>query len=295
MGFNKQRLMEKVEQLNNPKGFSSFSSHIWKPKPLDKGQLEGAKSTIRVLDYPYSEDNFLDLWFHYGVGQGPGFLCPKRTAGKDCPVCQFAYSLLKTGVESDKEAAKKLFATQRFYAVVVDMADPELTPKYWGFNKRTYLELVEYARNPDYEDFNDPKIGFDLNVWYYKTDAKKLYPNLKFQFRIKPTPIGDDAKIQEVIGNVKRIDQIFKPLTQAEIKERLASFIDLSNVQASEASSETVRGASSVASFDVDQLDEENATAETKEEEELAGTDASRIEAAFNEAYGESLSDVLDA
>ena len=60
---------------------------------------------------------------YYNVGKNPGFICPKKQHGKDCPVCNFAwhiYNEAKTNNDAETlKLAKSLFPKKRFFSPVV--------------------------------------------------------------------------------------------------------------------------------------------------------------------------------
>ena len=172
MATNVEKLREKLEQLKNP-GSGKFSRKTWKPK---KG---GEKSKIRLIDYPFSEDNFVELWFHYGIGNGPGILCLNRNYGRSCPICDFARSLNDTGEEKDKELAKTLWPKQRVYAVVIDREDSKPTPKYWGFGVQVYTKLIESLLNSQTGHMLNTAKGIDMTIWSEKKN-KKMFPETDF-------------------------------------------------------------------------------------------------------------------
>jgi hypothetical protein len=126
MGLDMERIRQKLDALKN-KG-NGGAKNIWKPS-------EEKESQVRLVAYPYGPDPFVELWFHYGIGEGQSILCPKQNSGRACPICDFAQTLRNTKNEADFESFKQVQAKARWYAVVVDRADPKLTPKYWGFSK----------------------------------------------------------------------------------------------------------------------------------------------------------------
>ena len=104
MALDMKKMMERKKLLDN-KGNNSF----WRP--------QDGEQTIRIV--PTADgDPFKDFWFHYNLGNNPGFLSPKRNFGEDCPLDSFVRNLWN-GSDEDKRMAKKLSARQRFFAPVL--------------------------------------------------------------------------------------------------------------------------------------------------------------------------------
>ena len=87
MGINMDKMRQKLSQLQG--NGNSNKDLFWRPP-------EG-ESTIRIVPTP-DGDPFKDFWFHYNVGNNPGFLSPKRNFGDDCPlIASCASFLMKVG------------------------------------------------------------------------------------------------------------------------------------------------------------------------------------------------------
>ncbi len=233
-----EKLRRKLDQLKNP-GKKRFTSDLWKPKP--KGEI----SKIRFIKYPYSDDPFIEKWFHYRIGEGRSILCPRRNFGKICPICDLANKLNETGDPQDKELARDFWPKQRVYGVVVDREDPELTPKFYGFGKTVYTVLIEHLLDEEYSDYMDPINGIDATI---KSEVKggKAYPETSLTFSRKSSPLAEEDKIQEIMKNSKTIDEIFQPMPLSEIQKRLDEMLnstdDSDDSNADQGSVEVVKG-----------------------------------------------------
>ena len=117
MGINLDKMREKLATL---KGNGSDKDNFWRP--------EDGTQTIRIV--PTADgDPFKEKWFHYNLGNTPGFLCPKRNYGDECPVCEFASQLWRDGVDNNddgsKKVAKSLFVRPRFFSPVMVRGEEE--------------------------------------------------------------------------------------------------------------------------------------------------------------------------
>lgn len=216
--LDEAKIKDKLDRLNNPEKYrTNLDSSFW------KGTV-GVSSTLRLYSYPHqqAEEPFIECWFHYGVGEGAPIVCPKKTAQRDCPVCQFCYTKLNKSKDAeDQKLYKKIRVAQRFYAPVVDRSDPELKPKLWSFSKTVYKTLLEHLIDPDYKNYLDPMKGFDLTV----TSEKKkdmLYPTTTIRFKPKEVPLaGSDKEMKRIVDATPKATDIFKLLSADEIKQRL--------------------------------------------------------------------------
>ena len=213
--------------IKNPKkgqnGGSEGSKNKWRPKP-------DATSDIRLFGYPLNdrEEPFVEIWMHYNVGYS--FLCPAKMKNAKCPVCVLSNQFLtKAKVDFEKgkpdwKIGKDLSAKQRFVAAMVDRADPELTPKFWEFNEKIYLELLQKLVDRDYKSYLDPLKGFDLTVTNQKL-AKATFATTSFQFRPVQCRLADtDKKIKDIVEGLPKIETVYEMLTEEQVKQRLNDF-----------------------------------------------------------------------
>ena len=100
MGIDIEKMRRKLEAMQN-------GTTDRKDNP-DKFTMkkDGTASKLRMIEYPYGEDPFVELWLHYGVGKGEGFLCPRKNHGEKCPICDFAFEEVKDATAAVKEALK---------------------------------------------------------------------------------------------------------------------------------------------------------------------------------------------
>src|SRR4051812_47953872 len=82
--MNIKELRDRIQKLNNRGG--NKPQDIWKPKD---------EHEVRLLPYPHAEDPFIELHFHYELGDTQSVLCPKANFNESCEVCEFA-DLLKS-------------------------------------------------------------------------------------------------------------------------------------------------------------------------------------------------------
>ena len=272
-----EKIKQRLEQLKDPKakygGGTKGPSLYWKPK------ADGSTSTIRLVKYPYSEDPYLEKWFHYGLGkQGKdSVLCPQRNKQEKCPVCDFSYKLFKEGNAADKETAKQLMAKQRFYAVIVDRDDKTLTPKYWGFGVTVFGTLLTKLTSKQTQHYLDPENGIDLEVNLDKSSGKK-FPDTNLDFVRNDSPLGSKEEIARVMSAVKPFEEVFKETPLIEIKQKLSEWVNRGQEEKTDEqlneSKEVSRGASSD-----DDLEEElkNAGVGTVEEQFEAALKSKRV------------------
>lgn len=275
--INMDKVRAKLESLKNPSAFRQ-NPDKWSPKRLEKGKTEGEVSTIRVIRYPFDDDPFLTLFFHYGIGDGENrnFLCLKRNFGKSCPACAFASDLWNKDSEQDKDLAKKLFANARHHAIVIDREDEEPIPKYWGFGVGVYDELVDTLEKKGYEGYMNYYDGIDVDVKYKKTSSAKKYPSTDLTFSRDNTTLADsDEEIQRILDLIKKPEEIWPTISKSQIEDQLNSWLS-SEENAEENSSETVKGGSSNSAKK--EVTADDVTEESPPEEEFD------VDSAFKEA-----------
>jgi len=216
--------MEKMRnRMTVLKSASNGGGKFWRPN-------EG-EQTIRIVP-PGNGDPFRDYWFHYNVGETPGFLSPKKNFGEDCPLDTFVRQLWKEGTDESKRIAKKLSARQRFFAPVVVRGEEDQGVKAWGFGKRAYELLLGLVLNPEYGDISDPETGIDL-VLHYEKPVGASFPETKITPRRKSSPLHEDPAIAaDWMENVPDFEQLFASSrkTTEEVQQILNEYLDSEDV-----------------------------------------------------------------
>lgn len=217
MAIDMEKMRTRMTTLKN--NGNGTSNKFWRPKD--------GEQVIRIIA-PENGDPFRDYWFHYNVGDAPGFLSPKKNFGEDCPLDNFVRQLWKEGTEESKRMAKKLSARQRFFAPVVVRGEEEEGVKVWGFGKRAYETLLGLVLNPEYGDITDAEDGTDLTVHYGKP-VGATFPETKITPRRKNSPLHKDSdKAREFLDGVPDFEELFAASrkTSEEVQAILDSFLN---------------------------------------------------------------------
>jgi len=212
MGINIGAMQKKLDKLNN-KGKSSSEGAFWKP--------EDGVHEVRVL--PTTDgDPFKEFWFHYNVGSS-GIMCPKRNFGEDCPICEFATKLFKSGEADSVAAAKDLFVRQRFCSPILVRGAEKEGVKVWSYSKTVYEELLKTVLDPDYGDITDLENGFDLKVDKGKKNGARFS-----MMSVKPKPKSSpmckglgSAECKELLDSIPDFTGLFSRMSSKEVQVAL--------------------------------------------------------------------------
>ena len=227
---------------------------FWRP--------QDGEQCIRIV--PTSDgDPFKDFWFHYNVGNNPGFLSPKKNFGEDDPLNDFVRKLFNEGTEDSIKMAKSLMARQRFFSPVLVRGEEDKGVRIWGYGKMVYEQLLNLVLNPEYGDITDTETGTDL-VLHYGKPAGASFPQTKLTPRRRSSllcdeAVGGDDRCAELLENIPEFDTLFERKTPAEVGTLLDAYL----------------------------LGEEGTSEETNTTTPPPSTDTvSSVDAAFNELMG---------
>ena len=243
MAIDFKKMKAKLHALNNKGG--SKNAAFWKPQDGDQN--------VRIV--PTADgDPFKQFHFHYNVGKNPGFICPKKQHGKDCPVCNFAwhtYSEAKaSGDQETLKFAKTLFPKERYFSPVLVRGEEDQGVRLWGYGVTAYRELVQLVLNPDYGDITDVDTGTDLVINYGKP-AGASFPVTKIHPRRRPSSLAESSDdISSLLDGIPPFAENFNHKTTEEIEEMLENFLS-GEAEASEGS-ETTKYAGNNEASDVD-------------------------------------------
>jgi len=232
LGSLTEKLVKEVEKMNNTGG--STDERFWS-LTVDKSQ--NGYAVIRFLPAPDGEDlPFVKLYSHAFQGPG-GWIIDSclTTLNQKCPVCEHNSGLWNSGIDSNKEIARKqkrkLTYISNIY-VVKDPANPENEGGVflYKFGKKIFDKLTA-AMQPEFEDEEsiDP---FDF--WKganFKLKAKNVagYRNYDSSEFAAPSPLLDDDDALEALWKKQNsLAELVAPSqfkSYEELKTRLESVL----------------------------------------------------------------------
>lgn len=182
-------------------------------------------SVIRFL--PAKDgDPFVERWLHYGVGKQTGFLCPKKTNGDQCHVCEYVSKLYKSGSEDAKKIASDIKVKSRYFSAVIVRGSEEEGPMIWSYSKTLYEKILSLVLNPDYGDITDPKgeTGVDFELSKTKKPGK-TYADIDLTPKRKCSPLSDNkAFASEWLEYTPGWSQMFETKTTEQTAQALDEF-----------------------------------------------------------------------
>jgi hypothetical protein len=262
----------------SPKGDSQKyeDDRYWKPE-LDKSG--NGYAVVRFLPTPEGEEMPWVSYFDHGF-QGPGGWYIEKsltTLGKKDPVSEYNTQLWNTGIEANKEQARKqkrrLHYVSNIY-VVSDPKHPENEGKVFLFRYgKKIFEMLKEAITPAFEDekainpFDLREDGANFKIKIRKVDGYWNYD--KSEFDSQASLFESEDELNNVYSNTYPLAEItsaneFK--TYEELKERLDKVLGL----AGETSTSTAESISE----DMESSKEPWANANTAEEPTIPSADA---------------------
>jgi hypothetical protein len=232
-----EKLNAQLEKISTKSYSDPNEGKFWKPV---RDKAGNGFAVIRFLPAPQGEEMpFVRIWDH-GF-QGPNGLWyienSLTTLGQDDPVSEFNSKLWNTGVEADKEQARKQKRRLKYVAniyVVKDQANPDNEGKVflYSFGKKIFDKLNDLM-NPTFEDEN-PVNPFDL--WEGANFRLKIrqfegYPNYDKSEFDAPTPLfDDDSELEGVWKREHPLQELLDPKnfkSYSELKTKLYRVLDL--------------------------------------------------------------------
>ena len=214
------------------KGFSDpLKEKYWTPTRDAAGN---GFAIIRFLPAAEGEDMpLVRVWDHAFQGPG-GWYIEKSlsTIGQDDPLGKMNAKLWNSGIESDKELARKRKRRTKYHTnvlIIKDSGNPENEGKVmlYAFGKKIYDKLNDMM-NPQFED-ETPINPFDF--WEGANFKLKIrmyegYPNYDRSEWEEPSELfgGDEEKLEEVYKQLHSLAELTAPSqfkTYEELESRL--------------------------------------------------------------------------
>jgi hypothetical protein len=201
-----QKLTKAIDSINTPTEGSGKDDRFWQPE-VDKAG--NGMAIIRFLPAPAVDGDDALPWvrlFDHGF-QGPGGWYIENsltTLGQKDPVSEYNSVLWNSGIEANKEIARKqkrrLFYIANIY-VVSDPKNPdnEGQIRLYKFGKKIFDKITE-AMNPQFEDEKsinpfDFWEGANFKLKIRQVEGYRNYDKSEFE---SPSALldGDDAKLE---------------------------------------------------------------------------------------------------
>lgn len=173
------------------------------------------RNLIRILPAD-SRKGLLTFYYeyhqHYGLGKA-GFTCNK-TFEKPCLICRKAEQWSESDETKKQKIADSIHASER-YAIAVGLVDePDSAPKLFSVSNNLLGQLLQLYNDPDYQDFTDPEVGYDLIL-----HRDGLLLATKYTLRPRRNP----SKLKNKLWLKQRPDltKIIKPYKKEDVIEAL--------------------------------------------------------------------------
>ena len=254
------KLNGQLEKISQKSYSDPNEGKFWKPTRDNAGN---GFAIIRFLPAAGEEEMpFVRIWDH-GF-QGPTGLWyienSLTTINQDDPVSEFNAKLWNSGVESDKEQARKQKRRLKYISniyVIKDSAHPENEGKVflYSYGKKIFDKLNDLM-NPSFED-EQPVNPFDL--WDGANFRLKIrqyegYPNYdKSEFEAAAPLFDDDEKLEETWKQEHSLQELIDPKhfkSYNDLKAKLYRVLALAET--------TPGGAASMSAEDDDDIDLSN-------------------------------------
>ncbi|MDP7367982.1 MAG: single-stranded DNA-binding protein [Candidatus Pacebacteria bacterium] len=227
-----QKLQSEVDKINNPQNNKNFGDdeRFWKAE-LDKSG--NGYAVIRFLPAPNEEDLPYVRVFNHGF-QGPGGWYIENsltTLGQKDPLAEYNSTLWNSGIEANKEIARKQKRRLTYFSnvyIVEDKANPQNEGKVclFRYGKKIFDKISSMA-NPEFEDESPVDVfnfwdGANFKLKIRKVDGFSNYDKSEF---ITSAPLfEDDSKMEETWKSEHSLDEFINQKnfkSYDELKSRL--------------------------------------------------------------------------
>ena len=235
---NLDKLSKAIEKLNKSET-PTKEDNFWKPE-VDKAG--NGYAVIRFLPQPSVDGDDALPWakvFNHGF-QGPGGWYIENsltTLGQKDPVSEYNSQLWNSGIEANKEVARKQKRRLSYIAniyVVEDSKNPQNEGKVflYKFGKKIFDKITE-AMNPAFEDEKavnpfDLWVGANFKLKIRKVEGYQNYDKSEFE---SPSPLlSDDEKLEAIWKKEYSLKEFLAPenfKSYDELKARLDKVLGL--------------------------------------------------------------------
>ena len=237
LGNLTSKLTKEIEKMNTT-GSSNVDDRLWK---LEVDKAGNGYAVIRFLPAPDGEElPWAKVWSHAFQGPGGWYIENSLTTlGQKDPVSEYNRLLWNSGIDADKDLARKQKRKLSYYTNIYVIKDP-LNPENEGqvflykFGKRIFDKLTARMQ-PDENDYDPQPAINPFDLWKgadFKLKIKQVagYWNYDDSSFNSPSTLGnfDDSKLEEIYNSSYSLKEFtdesnFK--TYEELEERLKTVL----------------------------------------------------------------------
>jgi hypothetical protein len=230
-----------IANVEKRKRDSSGFGYLTLTKGLSVFKEEEGKMKLDIIPYIVSDTHHLDrdsdnefaanpgnpwykkpVWVHRSVGADKqSVICPAKTIGKKCPICEYREKQRAEGVEKDDQVA---YPQLRNLYVVIPVGSKKFEEKFhiWDIANGNFQKVLdeELAEKPENGVFPDPEEGKTLVVRFTeeKFGKNKYYETSRIDFEDR------DAYDESIMEKAPKLDEMVKIHTYKELE---AMFLEL--------------------------------------------------------------------
>jgi len=212
------KLLQESAKLNEGVKKGGADDRFWQPT-VDKAG--NGYAVIRFMPEPQGEDlPYVRTFSHGFQGDGGWFIedCP-TTIGKDCPACKKNGELWNSGIDADKEVARKRKRRLSYISNIMVIKDPgnpanEGKVFLYKYGKKIWDKLND-VMNPQFEDETpvnpfDFWEGADFKLKIRKVEGYRNYDKSEFD---SPSELfdGDDAELETAYEALHKLSPFVDP------------------------------------------------------------------------------------
>jgi hypothetical protein len=242
------KLNTQLEKISTKSYSDPNEGKMWK---ATRDKAGNGFAIIRFLPASAGEEMpFVRVWDHGFQGPTGQWYIENSltTINQDDPVSEFNGKLWNSGVESDKEIARKQKRRLKYFSnilVIKDSANPENDGKVfmYQYGKKIFDKLNDLM-NPQFED-ETPVNPFDL--WEganFRLKIRKFegYPNYDKSEFDGPSPVSeDDGELERIYNEEHSLQELIDPKnfkSYAELKAKLYRVLALGEEASTPATAE---------------------------------------------------------
>jgi len=225
-----------IANVEKRKRDSSGFGYLTLTKGLSIFKEEAGKMKLDIIPYIVSDTHHLDrdadnelaanlgnpwykkpIWVHRSIGADKqSVICPSKTFGKKCPICEYREKQRAEGVEKDDQVA---YPQLRNLYVVIPVGSKKFEEKFhiWDIANGNFQKVLdeELAEKPENGVFPDPEEGKTLSVRFTEETfgKNKYFETSRIDFEDRD---GYDESIME---KAPKLDDMVKIHTYKELED----------------------------------------------------------------------------
>lgn len=215
-----KRKLTSAKEMVNARTSAAGPTTFKVPSNMQLFKFDRSVIKIDILPYVTKTNPYVDadclhyertFYQHTQIGaERRNYVCPNRTIGERCPICDYVRTL-PDDTEEEKKLIRNLLPKQRQLFIIVDREETDTGPQLWEYSYHNFGKILKTIIDADEDEnhihFHSPDEGHSMRVLFEQDKVgekgRPFWKAITIEFKKRKEPYSD-----ELIDSLPCLDEL---------------------------------------------------------------------------------------